>query len=95
MSQAEPAAADLASFAAAGATLEEQVSAAVASCPVTLFVKPSCPFCVEVQRTFEGLGVKYTAFEVGRAPGLQASLTKSTGQSTVPYVFIDKVGRTP
>jgi glutaredoxin len=90
--QVAPKSADLASFAAAGASLEEQITAAVAACPITVFVKPSCPFCVEVQRTFEALGAPCATFDVGATSGLHAALKKMTGQTTVPYVFIGKVG---
>lgn len=79
---------DLASFAASGATLEEQAKAAVAACPITVFVKKSCPFCIEVQHTWDTLKVPYTAFDVTKTKGLQATLTSMTGQSTVPYVYI-------
>lgn len=61
---------------------------------VVIFAKTWCPYCLEVRRTFDGLGVPYQLFNIDAMPNggdIHAALKAAHGQTTVPYVFINKV----
>ncbi|KAK9272362.1 hypothetical protein L1049_002733 [Liquidambar formosana] len=63
----------------------------VASNPVVVFSKTTCPFCVQVKELFSQLGVTYKAIELNSESNgseIQSALAEWTGQRTVPNVFI-------
>ncbi|KAE9449119.1 hypothetical protein C3L33_18983, partial [Rhododendron williamsianum] len=63
----------------------------VASNPVVVFSKTSCPYCVSVKKLFTDIGATFKAVELdSEADGteIQAALKEWTGQKTVPNVFI-------
>ncbi|XP_010555955.1 PREDICTED: glutaredoxin-C2 [Tarenaya hassleriana] len=63
----------------------------VANNPVVVFSKTYCPFCVDVKKLLQEVGVKFKAVELdteGDGSGIQSALAEWTGQRTVPNVFI-------
>ena len=70
------------------------VKSTVASDKVVVFSKTTCPFCRKTKDLFDGLDVKYTAVELDEmenGPAVQDALLASSGQRTVPNVFIGGV----
>jgi len=70
----------------------EQVDQLVASNPIMVFSKSSCPFCTKIKNMFLGLKVKIEVLELdqhGNGAEVQAALLEKTGQRTVPNVFIN------
>merc|ERR1719261_2145066 len=70
------------------------VKSTVASDKVVVFSKTTCPFCRRTKDLFDGLDVKYTAVELDEmenGPAVQDALLASSGQRTVPNVFIGRV----
>jgi glutaredoxin len=68
-----------------------QVDAAIAANKTVVFGRSTCPFCIEVTRTLGELGVPYAYHRLDAAAGGAAvhdRLKATTGQRTVPYVFI-------
>ncbi|XP_022993775.1 glutaredoxin isoform X2 [Cucurbita maxima] len=69
----------------------EKAKQIVASNPVAVFSKTSCPYCVQVKRLLTGLGANFKAVELDTESDgseIQAALAQWTGQRTVPNVFI-------
>ncbi|KAA8548128.1 hypothetical protein F0562_004611 [Nyssa sinensis] len=63
----------------------------VSSNPVVVFSKSYCPFCVNVKKLLQELGVTFKAIELDTESDgkeVQAALFEWTGQRTVPNVFI-------
>jgi len=70
------------------------VKSSVASDKVVIFSKTTCPFCRKTKDLFDGLDVKYTSVELDEmdnGPDVQDALLDSSGQRTVPNVFIGGV----
>lgn len=69
----------------------EQVDKLVASHPVMVFSKTTCPFCDKVKAMFAGLNVTVEYLELDKIANgaeVQAALAEKSGQRTVPNVFI-------
>jgi glutaredoxin len=69
----------------------EQVDKLVASHPVMVFSKTTCPFCDKVKAMFAGLNVTVEYLELDKIANgaeVQAALADKSGQRTVPNVFI-------
>jgi len=69
----------------------EQVDSLVASHPVMVFSKTTCPFCDKVKAMFAGLNVTVEYLELDKIANgaeVQAALADKSGQRTVPNVFI-------
>lgn len=85
----EESASDLAAY--PGATHLEKLMAATKQQQIVIVAKTNCPFCIEIMRTFDDMGMNYAAFKVDSMPGgaeLWQELKDSTGQKTVPYVWV-------
>ena len=79
------------------AGVEETVRSAVASGDVVLFSKSWCPYCTRTKELFDQMDVPYAAVELDEredGAAIQAELLRTTGQRTVPSVFVggDHVG---
>ena len=55
---------------------------------VTLYTKSSCPYCVRAKRLLERKGVAYDEVSVEGRDDLRTWLAETTGQKTVPQVFV-------
>jgi len=69
----------------------EQVDKLVASHPVMVFSKTTCPFCDKVKAMFASLNVTVEYLELDKIANgaeVQAALAEKSGQRTVPNVFI-------
>ena len=69
----------------------EQVDKLVASHPVMVFSKTTCPFCDKVKAMFASLNVTVEYLELDKIANgaeVQAALADKSGQRTVPNVFI-------
>ena len=60
---------------------------------IMVFSKSYCPFCNKVKHMFEDKGLAYKALELDQmgqlGVNIQAALLQTTGQKTVPSVFLD------
>ncbi len=56
---------------------------------VTIYTKQSCPFCVRAKRLLEKKGVAFDEVSVEGNDDLRVWLVESTGQRTVPQIFVD------
>lgn len=78
-----------------GSSTQQQISRAIAENSIVVFGASYCPFCLEVNRLFKSLGVRYANFNLDKekdGAALRAELLQLTGQKTVPYVYINQVG---
>ncbi len=55
---------------------------------VKLYTTPWCPYCVAARRLFDEKGVRYEDVDVSGDRDARAWLRETTGQRTVPQVFI-------
>jgi glutaredoxin 3 len=56
---------------------------------VTLYTKPTCPFCVAAKRLLDSKGVEYTNIDITGNDSLRAEMMQKAGGShTVPQIFI-------
>ncbi len=55
---------------------------------VTVYTKPSCPFCVRAKRLLDRKGVSYEEIGVDGKDDLRGWLVQKTGQMTVPQIFV-------
>mmetsp|Transcript_27103 Transcript_27103/g.69814 ORF Transcript_27103/g.69814 Transcript_27103/m.69814 type:complete len:103 (-) Transcript_27103:1648-1956(-) len=58
---------------------------------VMIFSKSYCPFCTQVKRLYQGLGVNFGLIELDEVENgaeMQSILAQISGQRTVPNVFI-------
>ena len=69
-------------------------------CSIVVFGNDSCPFCTELERTLNdragtgksGQGTSWSYYRLNRldnGAALRQRLQQGTGQSSVPYVFVD------
>ena len=56
---------------------------------VDIYTTPSCPYCVMAKRLFRDKGVAFEEIDVATDPEKRKWLVETTGQRTVPQVFID------
>lgn len=56
---------------------------------VKLYIKSSCFFCQKALSLLEEKGIKYEIIELTDNRELQLALIEQTGQTTVPYIFIN------
>eukprot|EP00982_Pelagococcus_subviridis_P004154 29081-Pelagococcus_subviridis.AAC.17 len=71
--------------------LTELITGKNESNAVTVWSKSWCPFCTQVKQLLEKEGASYLAIELDKfheAEEIQASLAATTGQRTVPNVFV-------
>ena len=55
---------------------------------VTVYTKSSCPYCVRAKRLLDRKGVVYEEVSVEGRDDLRLWLAETTGQKTVPQVFV-------
>lgn len=56
---------------------------------VLLYVKEGCKYCILAKKLLQENNIKFEAIEISNDPLLRQKLVNKTGQTTVPYVFID------
>jgi glutaredoxin 3 len=56
---------------------------------IELYTWPYCPFCIRAKALLDDKGVDYTDHNIFMNGAEKKRLTDETGQSTVPYIFID------
>lgn len=56
---------------------------------IELYTWTYCPFCKKAVELLDSKGYKYVEHLIDNDQEKKQELTKQTGQSTVPYVFID------
>jgi glutaredoxin 3 len=58
---------------------------------VQVYTTPVCPYCVQAKRLLTQKGVKFDEIDVANDNDKRTWLVKTTGQRTVPQIFIDDV----
>ncbi|HVL70716.1 MAG TPA: glutaredoxin 3 [Beijerinckiaceae bacterium] len=57
--------------------------------PVTIYVKPWCPYCSAAKELLDEKGVAYDEIEISGRPELRSEMiAKAGGRYTVPQIFI-------
>lgn len=58
--------------------------------PVTIYVKQTCPYCINTKRLLEHKGVIYTEFDVAKMSEMELEevAVKTNHYRTVPKIFI-------
>ena len=55
---------------------------------MTLYHLEYCPFCIDVRRSAESLGIELELVDIGRDPKARAMLMERRGRGTVPVLGI-------
>ncbi len=55
---------------------------------VTVYTKPFCPYCVRAMALLEKKGVEFTEVEAAFDPEKRQEMSRRTGRSTFPQIFI-------
>ncbi|MDB4973716.1 MAG: grxA [Myxococcaceae bacterium] len=56
---------------------------------VAIYTTPACPYCVMAKRLMREKGVEFQEIDVATDSDKRRWLVETTGQRTVPQVFID------
>ncbi len=56
--------------------------------PVEIYTTQTCPYCTAAKRLLAIKGVAYTEIDVGAQPAKRADMTKRSGRTSVPQIFI-------
>lgn len=56
---------------------------------VRLFTWPHCPFCINAKRLLDAKNVTYSDTDIYGNDTMKEELARKTGQTTVPFIFID------
>ncbi len=56
---------------------------------IELYTWSYCPFCIKAKQLLDNKGMEYKEHVIDNDPDKKKELFKTTGQDTVPYVFID------
>ena len=56
---------------------------------VTIYTTPFCPYCDAAKALFKKKGVEFREVDVSDDPVKRKWLVETTGQRTVPQIFID------
>lgn len=76
---------------------KEQIDTIIKSNVISVFGESWCPFCLEATRVARSLGVdKCEITDMDKLPDsaqMRAELKAMTGQSTIPYVFINEASQ--
>jgi glutaredoxin 3 len=56
---------------------------------VTVYTKPSCPFCVKAKQLLESEGISFTEINLQEHPGEVQPLIERTNYRKVPQIFIN------
>ncbi len=55
---------------------------------VTIYLTPSCPFCVRAVKLLERRGAQMKKIDVSGAPDLRCEMERVSQRHTVPQIFI-------
>lgn len=55
---------------------------------VTIYTKPSCPYCVRAKQLFDSMGVSYEEVNFMEHPEKRQELSEKHNWMTVPMIFI-------
>lgn len=55
---------------------------------VTIYTKPTCPYCAAAKAMLRNKGVGFTEIEVSTQAELREEMMKRSGRHTVPQIFI-------
>lgn len=55
---------------------------------VTIYTKPTCPYCAAAKALLRNKGVGFTETDVSAGSGLREEMTERSGRHTVPQIFI-------
>jgi glutaredoxin 3 len=55
---------------------------------VKVYTKKNCPYCVRARSLLDRKGVAYEEIDAGTDDALRNWLTETTGQRTVPQIFV-------
>ena len=56
---------------------------------VTIYTKPWCGYCWRAKRMLDAKGVGYDEIDVTEDPLLEAEMTRRSGRTTAPQIFVD------
>lgn len=56
---------------------------------VTMYSTGFCPYCVRARMLLDRKGVNYTDIRVDLEPHLREEMTRRSGRTSVPQIFID------
>ena len=57
--------------------------------PVTMYFKPTCPYCQRAHSLLTAKGVQYEGIDISREPERRDEMIKrANGRQTVPQIFI-------
>lgn len=54
-----------------------------------VFIKPGCPWCVDVERYLKGKGIAYESLDVSGDREAMAEMKELSGQTKAPTVELD------
>ena len=68
----------------------ESLRELVASHKAVVFSKTQCPYCIRAKQALRNASIEYHVVELDKEDGAKwvPTLMKSTGQRTVPYVYL-------
>ncbi|MDX5331257.1 MAG: glutaredoxin 3, partial [Caulobacteraceae bacterium] len=55
---------------------------------VTIYTKPSCPYCIRALDLLEKKGVDFTEIEAAFDPEKRQEMNQRSGRNTFPQIFI-------
>ena len=56
--------------------------------PVTMYIRPTCPYCVRALQFFGGRGVAVRTIDIGEHPDIRKEMIDRSNRQTVPQIFI-------
>ncbi len=56
---------------------------------ITLYTKPTCPYCVKAKELLDSEGLEYTDVDVIANPEIREEMREKTGHPTVPIIMFD------
>ena len=56
---------------------------------VVVYYKTKCPYCIMTKNLLDRMDIKYQYVDITNDEKMKKKLTTETGQTTVPYIFID------
>lgn len=57
---------------------------------VTIYTKPTCPYCIRAKQLLSSKGVSFTDINVAEDPEAYEQLKQRTNHKTVPQIFINE-----
>ena len=58
--------------------------------PIVIYTTRFCPYCVAAKRLLQKKGAEFEEIAVDSRPDLRAKMTKKSGATSVPQIWIDK-----